>query len=106
MGQAAQSVGDLQRITTILPDVLGRSLESLQRGELHVKFDVQHFEALVRQLTRASYTLSAGIIIAGLIVGSSVIVRSGSSLVTLGAVGYTVAGVLGLWLIGNILRGR
>jgi ubiquinone biosynthesis protein len=106
LGRAIRSAEDVQRITMLLPDVLGRSLESLQRGELHVKFDVQHFEALVQQLTRASYTLAAGIIISGLIIGSSVIVRSGSSLVTLGTVGYSVAGVLGLWLIANILRGR
>jgi ubiquinone biosynthesis protein len=106
LGQTARTAEDIQRVATLLPDVLGRTLESLQRGELHVKFDVQHFESLVRQLTRASYTLAAGIIIAGLIVGSSVIVRSGSRLETFGTVGYTVAGILGLWLIANILRGR
>jgi ubiquinone biosynthesis protein len=104
--QTAHTAEDVQRIATLLPDVLGRSLESLQRGELHVRFDLHHFETLVRQLTRASYTLTAGIIIAGLLVGSSVIVRSGSGLVTFGTIGYVVAGVLGLWLIANILRGR
>jgi ubiquinone biosynthesis protein len=86
--------------------VLGHTLESLQRGELHVRFDVQHFEKLVQQLTRASYTLTAGIIIAGLLVGSSLTLRAGTGLATLGTIGYIAAGVLGLWLLWNILRGR
>jgi ubiquinone biosynthesis protein len=105
-GSAARTAEDLQQIATLLPDVLRESLEKIGRGELAVKFDVQHFEQLVRQLTRASYTLTAGIVIAGLLVGSSLIVQSGSKVVTLGAMGYAAAGVLGLWLILNILRGR
>jgi ubiquinone biosynthesis protein len=105
-GSAARTAEDLQQIATLLPDVLRESLEKIGRGELAVKFDVQHFEQLVRQLTRASYTLTAGIVIAGLLVGSSLIVQSGSKVVTLGAMGYAAAGVLGMWLILNILRGR
>lgn len=106
IGNAARTAEDLQQIATQLPDVLRESLDKFGRGELAVKFDVQHFEQLVRQLTRASYTLTAGIIIAGLLVGSSLVLRSGSSIVSLGAVGYATAGVLGLWLLVNILRGR
>lgn len=103
---AARTAEDLQQIATLLPDVLRESLEKIGRGELAVKFDVQHFEQLVRQLTRASYTLTAGLIIAGLLVGSSLVLRSGSSIVSVGALGYATAGILGLWLLVNILRGR
>ncbi len=71
LAQTARTAEDLQRIATLLPDVLGQSLESIKRGELTVKFDLQHFEQLVHQLTRASHVLAAGIVIAGLIVGSS-----------------------------------
>ncbi len=86
----------------MLPDLLGQSLESIQRGELKVRFDVQHLDQLVAQLTRASHTLAGGIIIAGLIVGSSLIVRETTGpMATLGFVGYAVALVLGLWLLGE-----
>ena len=54
---------DFQRVAMLLPDVLGQSLESFKRGELTVRFDLQHFENLVRQLTRASNTLAFGIIV-------------------------------------------
>lgn len=105
--QATRTAEDLQRIATLLPDLLGQSLESIKRGELSVKFDLQHFETLVDRMTRASYTLTSGIIIAGLIVGSSLIVDSGTQLASnLGMFGYSAAGLLGLWLLWNILRGR
>ncbi len=104
LNQTARTAEDLQRIATLLPDVLGQSLESIKRGELTVKFDLQHFEQLVRRLTGASQTLTAGIVIAGLIVGSSLVIRAGDGAATLGVVGFTIAAVLGLWLVLNMLR--
>jgi ubiquinone biosynthesis protein len=104
LSQSARTAEDLQRIATLLPDVLGHSLESIKRGELTVRFDLQHFERLVHQLTRASHTLAAGIIIAGLIVGSSMIVRTRVGPISLGYAGYTVAFVLGLGLLWNMFR--
>ena len=102
--QTARTADDFQRIATLLPEVLGTSLESIKRGELTVKFDLQHFERLVRQLSQVSHTLAAGIVIAGLIVGSSLIIRSGVGPLPLGVVGFSIAALLGCWLIINALR--
>jgi ubiquinone biosynthesis protein len=104
LAQTARTAEDLQRIATLLPDVLGQSLESFKRGELTVKFDLQHFEQLVHQLSKASHTLAAGIVIAGLIVGSSLIIRSGVGPISFGYVGFTIAFVLGLGLMFSIFR--
>jgi ubiquinone biosynthesis protein len=101
--QAARTAEDFQRIATLLPELLGQSLDSIKRGELTVRFDLHNFENLVRQLNRASNTLAAGIIIAGLLVGSSLIVRSGVA-VSLGYGGFAGAVFLGLWLIWNMFR--
>ena len=84
--------------------MLGHSLESIKRGELTVKFDLQHFEQLVSQLSKASHTLAAGIVIAGLIVGSSLIIRSGVGPISLGYVGFTIAFLMGLGLTISIFR--
>ena len=75
---------------------------SIKRGELTVRFDLQHFERLVRQLTRASNTLAVGIVIAGLLVGSSLVLRVGPA--SLAYAGFAIAAVLGLWLVWNIVR--
>ena len=103
LAQTARTAEDVQRIAMLLPDVLGQSLESIKRGELTVHFDLQHFEHLVRQLTRAGNTLAVGILVSGLIVGSSLVLRVGSP--SLAYTGFTLAALLGLWLGWNILRG-
>lgn len=101
--QAALAAEDLRRIATLLPDVLSQSLESIRRGELSLKFDLQHFENMVRQLVRASNTLAAGIVIAGLLISSSMLIRS-EGLRTLGIAGLAVASVLGVWLLWMMSR--
>lgn len=100
--QAARAGEDLQRIATLLPDLLSQSLESIQRGELNVKFDLQGFERLVRQLTRASNTLAMGIVISGLLVSSSLILRAGSS--SLAYTGFALGMALSVWLVWNMTR--
>jgi ubiquinone biosynthesis protein len=102
LAQAARTGEDLQRIATLLPDLLGQSLESIKRGELTVQFDLQHFDRLVHRLTRAGNTLAVGILIAGLIVGSSLVLRAGAA--ALAYVGLGLAALLGIWLGWNIVR--
>jgi ubiquinone biosynthesis protein len=101
--QTAQTVEDLQRIATLLPDLLSQSLDSIKRGELNVRFDLQGFERLVRQLTRASNTLAIGIVIAGLLVASSLMFRVGATSLAYG--GFAVGTILSLWLVWNMSRG-
>jgi ubiquinone biosynthesis protein len=55
--------------------------------------------------------LTFSIIIAALIMGSSMIITTGVKPLlfgfpALGIIGYVVSGVLGLWLIFNIIRSR
>ncbi len=91
-------------MATLLPEVLGQSLESIRRGELRVTFDLHRFEQLVKQLTRTGNTLAAGIVIAGLIVGSSLIMDAGVGWFSLGLAGYSIAVILGGWLLWNMFR--
>ncbi|HMB08909.1 MAG TPA: AarF/UbiB family protein [Isosphaeraceae bacterium] len=102
MAQTARTAEDVQKIAMLLPEVLGQSLESIKRGELTVHFDLQHFERLVMQLTRASHVLTIGIVMAGLIVGSSMILRVGPASLAYG--GLILALVLGLILIWSVIR--
>ncbi len=101
--QSTQTVENLQRIGTLLPDLLSQSLDSIKRGELNVRFDLQGFERLVRQLTRASNTLAIGIVIAGLLVASSLMIRAGAT--SLAYSGFAFGMVLSIWLVWNMSRG-
>jgi ubiquinone biosynthesis protein len=102
MSQTVRSLEDLQRIATLLPDLLGQSLDSIKRGQLRVHFDLAGFERLVKQLTRASNSLAVGIVISGLVVASSLALRVGS--VSLAYAGFAVSLILSLWLIWNMAR--
>jgi ubiquinone biosynthesis protein len=103
LSQAARTAEGVQRIATLLPELLGQSLESIKRGELTVQFDLHNFENLLHQLNRASNTLAAGIIIAGLLIGSSLILSSGVAH-SLGYSGFATALILGIWLMWNMFR--
>ena len=100
--QTVRTTEDLQRIATLIPDLLSQSLESIKRGELRVVFDLQGFERLVRQLTRASNSLTLGIVIAGLFVSSALLFRVGQT--TLAYVAVALALTLGLALGWNMTR--
>ena len=77
ISQTLRTTEDLQRIATLLPDLLSQSLDSIKRGGMKVHFDLEGFGRMVRQLTRASNTLAVGIVISGLFVASSVVFRAG-----------------------------
>jgi ubiquinone biosynthesis protein len=104
LSHTVRTAEDVRHVATLLPEVLTHSLDSIRRGELAVRFDLHHFERLVLQLTRASHTLSAGVVIAGLLIGSSLLIRQGTGPVGLAYGGYVLALVMGLWLVWNRLR--
>lgn len=102
LSQSLRTAEDVQRVAMLLPDVMLTSLESIKRGELTVRFDLQHFESLVHHLTRASNTLAVGILIAGLVVASALVLRVGTHPLAYG--GFTIAFLLMLWLVWNMSR--
>jgi ubiquinone biosynthesis protein len=102
LSQTIRTTEDLQRIATLLPDLLSHSLESIKRGELRVQFDLQGFERMVARLTRASNSLTVGIVISGLLVASSLVLRAGS--VTVAYAGFASGLALCLWLVWNMTR--
>ena len=75
---------------------------AIKRGELRVQFDLQGFERMVAKLARASNSLTVGIVIAGLLVASSLVLRAGS--VTVAYAGFASGLALSLWLVWNMTR--
>src|SRR5262249_35515935 len=102
MSQTVRTTEDLQRIATLLPEVLSQSLDSIKRGEMRVRFDRQGFGRLVRQLTRASNSLALGVVISGLFIASSLILPTGHAPLAYG--GFILGGLLSVWLVWNMAR--
>jgi ubiquinone biosynthesis protein len=81
----------------------------VDKGDLTISFKHTGLSALNNTLESISNRVTFGIILAALIVGSSMIITTGVEPLlfgfpALGVIGYLVSGLLGLWLIVTILR--
>jgi ubiquinone biosynthesis protein len=94
------------------PRQLRNMLRRMSRGEWQVNIRHQNLEYLASELDRSSNRLSFAIVIAGIVVGSSMIISSpleqetilGVPLPVLGLAGYVFAGILGIALVWAIWR--
>ncbi|MGB2697115.1 MAG: AarF/UbiB family protein [Candidatus Zixiibacteriota bacterium] len=100
---------DLRELITPFPYELKRIVEKLSRGELGLELHHKGLEKLMLQVERSANRVSFSLIIAAIIVGSSLIMRLeigykflGYPL--LGILGYVFAGILGIWLVLAMLR--
>ena len=69
LSQTVRTTEDLQRIATLLPDLLSQSLDSIKRGELRVLLTCRASSGWSAKLTRASNSLTVGIVTAGSVRG-------------------------------------
>jgi len=92
-----------------LPRDIKEFVNRLNRNQFKIDLEHRGLERLVTDLDRSSNRLSFSLIIGSLIVGSSLIIQTDRGpmlfgLPLLGLLGYSIAGILGLWLAIGILR--
>jgi ubiquinone biosynthesis protein len=87
-----------------LPDDLSIILGKLRQGNIQVHVQHEHLESLIKTLDRSSNRISFALIIAALILASSLLVPQSGSLRSVGIAGYGIATLFGIWLIISILR--
>lgn len=93
------------------PRQIGDIIEKMERGKLRIGFEHRHLGGLLKTLEKTFSRLTMGVILAALIIGSSLIVTAGIPPIfhgypLLGLTGYLISAVLGLWLIFDILHNR
>jgi ubiquinone biosynthesis protein len=93
-----------------LPQDITRLVRNARRGRLHVGLELAHLRRVGDQIDRAASRLAIALIIAALIVGSSIImtVSGGPTLFGLpafGFLGFAGAVLGGLWLVQSIRKG-
>ncbi len=86
-------------------------IEKVDRGELNIRFEHKNLGGLRNTLENISSRLTFGIIIAAMIIGSSMIITTGVKPLlfgfpAFGMIGYIISAVAGLWLIYNIIKTR
>jgi ubiquinone biosynthesis protein len=107
--KGSRALRSLRAALSGLPQALSQLIAQLKTGTVTVHVQHEHLEELQHGIDRASNRLSLSLIIAAVVVGSSIVTAfhagphyNGTSL--LGLVGYVVASVLGLWWAVGILR--
>lgn len=92
-----------------IPQETSTILKQIARGKAKVQLEHRGFESMLSTFDKISNRLSFAILVASLVIGSSVIVLSGvppkwNDIPIIGLVGFIVAAVMALFLIITILR--
>jgi ubiquinone biosynthesis protein len=105
--RGGRAVGEALALIAGLPHDLSRLLRAARRGRLEIHIDVTNLRHVGNQLDGAANRMVIGIVVAALIVGSSIVmtVPGGPRLFglpVLGLLGFISAVIGGLWLILSI----
>lgn len=92
-----------------VPGDLKAVLRLAKQGKLKIEFEHIGLTPLLNTQDRTSNRLAFAIVIASLVIGSSLIIHSGippkwHDIPLIGLAGYVVAGIMGFWLLISILR--
>ena len=109
---AKRSLRAATQIASLIADMprdLSRLLRTARRGKLDIQVDVLPLKHLGAQLDGAASRLTVGIVVAAIIVSSSIVmtVSGGPTLLGLpffGLLGYLFASIGGIWLMFSISR--
>lgn len=104
-----RTAGEALALVAGLPQDLSRLLRAARRGRLEIHIDLTHLKRVGNQLDSAANRLAIGIVVAALIIGSSIImtVPGGPSLLGLpffGLLGFLGAVAGGVWLLLSIRK--
>ncbi|SMC16295.1 ubiquinone biosynthesis protein [Desulfacinum hydrothermale DSM 13146] len=106
-----RSLRHMAQMQREVPPRFVQILDKIGRGDLEVRFRHENLGDMRRTLDNMSNRLTLALIIAAMIIGSSMIITTGVKpflfgYPALGIIGYLVSGVLGLYLVITILRSR
>jgi ubiquinone biosynthesis protein len=103
------SGSELVALLRIVPGEIRSILKLAKEGGVKVEFEQRGLDPLLLTHDRTMNRLAFAIVLAALIIGSSLIVLSGvppkwHDIPVIGVVGFIVAGLMGFWLLISILR--
>ncbi|GAK60251.1 ubiquinone biosynthesis protein UbiB [Candidatus Vecturithrix granuli] len=107
--QSLVTFKNLTQIFTDIPSQLHQILDEMRNGKLRIEFEHVHLERLILVLDTASNRIAASLVLAALIIGSSIIMHANKGPMfmdfpLLGIIGFVSAGIIGFWLLLSIIR--
>jgi ubiquinone biosynthesis protein len=110
--EARGTLAEMHELANRMPEDLNAILTKLRQGQIQMRVHHEHLENLTKTLDKSSNRISFALIIAALLVGSSLLVPQKGLLFdmlhmqTFGVMGFTVAAIMGIWLLLSIMRSR
>lgn len=100
---------DMSDLVRDLPTELRRIFSQVKKGEAKMVFKHDGLEPVIESAERISNRLSFSVVLASLIIGSSIIIHANippkwHEIPIIGLLGYVVAALMGFWLLISILR--
>lgn len=100
---------ELQSVLRDMPTEARELITLVKHGDLRIKFEHLGLPDLMRLLDQVTNRLVVAIVLAALVVGSSVMTLSGIppkwyGIPVLGVAGFLITGVISLWLLWSIIR--
>ncbi len=104
-----QTFREAQRMANVFPRAAERVFQQLESGKLQLELDFPQFQRQISQFQIIVNRLSAGVIIAGMTIGSAVAMsispqESWTLMPLLGIVGFIISIVIGSMLVWNVFQ--
>ena len=107
--RALSAAGGYAGLLAEFPSQAGRIMKKVMDDKLRIEFLHRGLEDFMGEIDRSSNRLTFAVIVAALIIGSSMVIAAEAAphvfgLSALGLLGFVIASVLGIWLAVQILR--
>ncbi|MBP1749597.1 MAG: hypothetical protein H6Q52_2136 [Deltaproteobacteria bacterium] len=111
LSEIRNMASDVLGFLRVLPTDLREIFTIIRKGKFTMRFEHRGLELLVDELDRSSNRISFAVVIAALIVGSSLIFQTGVGPTffgypIIGLAGFLLASILGIWLLIGIMRSK
>jgi ubiquinone biosynthesis protein len=108
-GHLLDSGTELLRLFKEIPGEVREVLKNAREGGLKIEIEYPELDRALFRLDRISDRIASAIVLAALIVGSSIIILSRTpprwhDMPVIGLMGFLIAAVLGFWLLTSILK--
>jgi len=109
MVKLLNDLAELYNLAILIPRQLSKTLKKMEKGVFKLEFQHRGLENLINALDKSTNRLSYSLILAAIIIGSSLIMQTDKGphfmgFPVIGVLGFLISGVLGLGLVIMIIR--
>ncbi|MDY6973622.1 MAG: AarF/ABC1/UbiB kinase family protein [Thermodesulfobacteriota bacterium] len=109
-GNIIDSGSELMHLLQDIPGEIRKILRQAREGRVKIEFEHRGLDPVLSTLDRISNRIAFAIVLASLVIGSSLVVLSGipprwHEIPVIGLAGFLIAAIMGFWLLISILKG-